>query len=249
MTASGCPVRPGCPIRRSPDHSLFGDSPELIAACHVLHRLRTPRHPPCTLRSLTTFMNPCGPATAACALTFQNNPQPSALAPAAGCPEIAAVPAYFASTMHLSNSSPTPATDARLKPPASSGPKNLCRPPDAVKAPTAPFRAFSQARYTARPTAQADIIVTGSKAKAYGTSWSDASAQPRRRTARPEPRTTTRHASGTHRPGKGGTGADRDRTGNLRVANAALSRLSYGPVCLPAVRPAAEPARTAPRNF
>ena len=44
------------------------------------------------------------------------------------------------------------------------------------------------------------------------------------------------------------TGADRDRTGNLRVANAALSQLSYGPgaktrsrlVALPgASRPAA----------
>jgi hypothetical protein len=28
-------------------------SPRLIAACHVLHRLSAPRHPPCTLRSLT----------------------------------------------------------------------------------------------------------------------------------------------------------------------------------------------------
>src|SRR6185295_8259037 len=28
-------------------------SPQLIAAYHVLHRLLTPRHPPCTLSSLT----------------------------------------------------------------------------------------------------------------------------------------------------------------------------------------------------
>src|SRR5215813_2882272 len=28
-------------------------SPELIAACHVLHRLHAPRHPPCALSSLT----------------------------------------------------------------------------------------------------------------------------------------------------------------------------------------------------
>jgi hypothetical protein len=28
-------------------------SPRLIAACHVLHRLSSPRHPPCTLNSLT----------------------------------------------------------------------------------------------------------------------------------------------------------------------------------------------------
>ena len=28
-------------------------SPKLIAACHVLHRLHAPRHPPCALSSLT----------------------------------------------------------------------------------------------------------------------------------------------------------------------------------------------------
>ena len=31
-------------------------SPQLIAACHVLHRLLMPRHPPCTLSSLISFM-------------------------------------------------------------------------------------------------------------------------------------------------------------------------------------------------
>ena len=30
-------------------------SPRLIAACHVLRRLLAPRHPPCTLSSLTTM--------------------------------------------------------------------------------------------------------------------------------------------------------------------------------------------------
>ena len=45
--------RPGCPIRTSPDHSLFSGSPKLIAASHVLHRLSTPRHPPIALSSLT----------------------------------------------------------------------------------------------------------------------------------------------------------------------------------------------------
>ena len=44
----------GCPIRRSPGQSLLGGSPELIAACHVLHRLLTPGHPPCALVRLTT---------------------------------------------------------------------------------------------------------------------------------------------------------------------------------------------------
>ena len=44
----------GFPIRRSPGQSLLGGSPELIAACHVLHRLLTPGHPPCALIRLTT---------------------------------------------------------------------------------------------------------------------------------------------------------------------------------------------------
>jgi hypothetical protein len=44
----------GCPIRKSPGQSLLGGSPELIAACHVLHRLLTPGHPPCALIRLIT---------------------------------------------------------------------------------------------------------------------------------------------------------------------------------------------------
>jgi hypothetical protein len=59
VAPSGCPAAPGCPIRKSPDQSVFGHSPELIAAYNVLHRLCTPRHPPRTLTSLTTFMNSC----------------------------------------------------------------------------------------------------------------------------------------------------------------------------------------------
>src|SRR5690606_35482264 len=45
---------PGSPIRTSPDQRLAGDSPRLIAASHVLHRLLMPRHPPCALHNLTT---------------------------------------------------------------------------------------------------------------------------------------------------------------------------------------------------
>lgn len=59
MMPSGCPVTPGFPIRKSSDQSLFDSSPRHIAAYHVLHRLSTPRHPPCTLNSLTTIMRGC----------------------------------------------------------------------------------------------------------------------------------------------------------------------------------------------
>jgi hypothetical protein len=44
----------GFPIQKSPDQSLFSSSPKLIAACHVFHRLLTPRHPPFALNSLAT---------------------------------------------------------------------------------------------------------------------------------------------------------------------------------------------------
>jgi hypothetical protein len=57
MNSAGDDIRlrmPGCPIRKSPDQSLLGGSPKLIAASHVLHRLLAPRHPPRALSSLTT---------------------------------------------------------------------------------------------------------------------------------------------------------------------------------------------------
>jgi hypothetical protein len=45
-------------------------SPRLIAACHVLHRLLLPRHPPCALSSLTIKLTRC---TRACARTRRFN--------------------------------------------------------------------------------------------------------------------------------------------------------------------------------
>src|SRR5690348_10749127 len=42
----------GFPIRTSPDQRLVGNSPRLIAATHVLHRLLQPRHPSHALSSL-----------------------------------------------------------------------------------------------------------------------------------------------------------------------------------------------------
>ena len=47
---------PGCPIRKSPDITPAYGSPRLIAVNHVLHRLPVPRHSPCALCSLTSFM-------------------------------------------------------------------------------------------------------------------------------------------------------------------------------------------------
>ena len=44
--------QPGFPIRTSPIQCLLDSSSRHFAACHVLHRLLTPRHPPSTLCSL-----------------------------------------------------------------------------------------------------------------------------------------------------------------------------------------------------
>ena len=49
--------RPSFLIRKSPDQRSFASFPELIAGYHVLHRFSMPRHPPYTLKSLTTFID------------------------------------------------------------------------------------------------------------------------------------------------------------------------------------------------
>ncbi len=55
ITLSACAVMLCFHIRKFLDQRLLDSFPGLIAACHVLHRLITPRHPPYTLSSLTTF--------------------------------------------------------------------------------------------------------------------------------------------------------------------------------------------------
>ena len=43
-------------VRESWDHHSFVNSPRLFADFHALLRLLTPRHPPCALNSLTTYL-------------------------------------------------------------------------------------------------------------------------------------------------------------------------------------------------
>ena len=50
-------LQPSFLIRKSPDQRSFASFPELIAGYHVLHRFSMPRHPPYTLKSLTTFID------------------------------------------------------------------------------------------------------------------------------------------------------------------------------------------------
>ena len=58
-----CPA--GLPHSEIPGSKPVCGSPRLIAAYRVLHRLSAPRHPPCTLSSLTklelTTLNPANP--------------------------------------------------------------------------------------------------------------------------------------------------------------------------------------------
>jgi hypothetical protein len=62
-------AREGCPIRRSQDQGSVTSSPGHFAGSNVLHRLSTPRHPPCALSHLIapTRFRPIGlpPARAA----------------------------------------------------------------------------------------------------------------------------------------------------------------------------------------
>src|SRR3712207_5827478 len=46
----------GFPHSEIPGSKPVCGSPRLIAAYHVLHRLSAPRHPPCTLSSLTNLL-------------------------------------------------------------------------------------------------------------------------------------------------------------------------------------------------
>ena len=53
-------MRLGCPIRTSPDQSLFASYPKLIAGYYVLHRCFLPRHPPYTFGDLYyTYFDCC----------------------------------------------------------------------------------------------------------------------------------------------------------------------------------------------
>src|SRR5437879_12453032 len=47
----------GCPIRRSPDQRSLAAPRGLSQQRHVLLRPLVPRHPPCALRSLTSYLH------------------------------------------------------------------------------------------------------------------------------------------------------------------------------------------------
>ena len=53
----------GFPHSEIPGSKPACGSPRLIAACHVLHRLLLPRHPPCALSSLTIKFTRCTAAS------------------------------------------------------------------------------------------------------------------------------------------------------------------------------------------
>ena len=64
-------TRKGLPHSEIPGSKPACGSPRLIAACHVLHRLLLPRHPPCALSSLTTkFTQPTASCEAPCQVDF-----------------------------------------------------------------------------------------------------------------------------------------------------------------------------------
>ncbi len=58
LVCHNVPMNSAHVIQESPDHRLFVNFPGLIADFHALHRLLMPRHPPYTLSSLTTNIQP-----------------------------------------------------------------------------------------------------------------------------------------------------------------------------------------------
>ena len=60
---------------------MFDHSPGHIAAYHVLHRLSTPRHPPCALTNLTTLMRSWSLHGQAAYMTLEFLTQPSPTPP------------------------------------------------------------------------------------------------------------------------------------------------------------------------
>ena len=58
-------------IRVSRDQRLLDSYPELFAVFHALHRLLTPRHPPCALSSLTTIIQNSPHPRPACTAPFR----------------------------------------------------------------------------------------------------------------------------------------------------------------------------------
>ncbi len=64
--------RTGFPHSEIPGSSPACGFPRLIAACHVLHRLLLPRHPPCALSSLTIKFTQHTRFTAVCSKLYQS---------------------------------------------------------------------------------------------------------------------------------------------------------------------------------
>ena len=109
----------GSPIRTPPDHSSVANSPGLIAGSYVLHRLLMPRHPPCALHSLShkhstkTTKKKDNTHHTAGRTTLKNHRgrHTTGVRAVRRQPLVKGCRQMLASTIHLTRSTPTPATD------------------------------------------------------------------------------------------------------------------------------------------
>ena len=189
---------PGCPIRRPQDQCSFDSSPGLFAAYRVLHRLITPRHPPCTLSSLITFIT--GPKLSG----NQRDKPPKRSKPHAGRNPGAR------SSVNLNNNYPY----ALVKEPSSTpaGPIGRAGQPISI---IAPWGREGKV-FTVSPSPTQEISCSKQQIFLSRIGRSSGALRPR---GPPRPRFR----------GTGENGDDRDRTGDLLVANQPLSQLSYVP--------------------
>ncbi len=210
MTPSACTVTTGFPIRTSQDQSSFDNSPGLIAAYHVLHRLITPRHPPYTLDSLATFAA---------------SPRPGSTGPSrlkrfdtvnlAKERKIS----FFAIPMHLSKSLQQP-----LARPYRPAPSSVTGHPNHSGAPpkTTPYTGAvlpHQAFYTNQCEISSKFFPAG---RSEGTHRPLPLIRRARRTGSPPGNWAPLSVRPSH-------GDERIRTADLLVANQPLSQLSYVP--------------------
>ena len=244
VTPSPCGVTPGFPIRTSPDQCLFAGSPGLIAGCHVLHRLSTPRHPPCTLCSLVARMTHC-PAPAAAGPAHRatrdrgparrNDPPHAIPGRTTKAPSTQSVASF-----RTSGSSPLP-LDWNHGSGCGVIHYLLARPTPARSRRRRTMLHISDCQRSAPASGQPQPPVRrpGSPAR----SPSSIPTRPAVSMPRPEDFSIFSHPPGNPRdttPQRqaGSNGAERARTANLLVANQALSQLSYGPLaCRPRPNP------------
>ncbi len=207
---SGYPSQGGLPHSDIPGSQPARGSPGLIAACHVLHRLLAPRHPPDALLVLAETLSSRSPRTAP-TRAARDGQSPNDPAQASLSQTHMHSHAYARTYAHTHD-----APDAHKPGPI---PKDGCQTQAVPRAPRAPQPQFTTQRSRHANHPAATPPAPQSKARPR---QGIPQTPPQR--ARPNLRPFRRRY-----PGDASSGDDRDRTGDPLLAKQVLSQLSYAP--------------------